>query len=109
MAGNASELKTADEHKRRREQQILEVEKQIYELEGHLLRDPFNLITGAFTGISKAPTTVSESSKAAVVVAPEQRIFSLSSLTSPLGGSIEPNVGTSAQQQQQPGAPAAAK
>lgn len=74
-----------EHNKRALEAQICEVEKQLYELEGTLLADRYNIIAG-FGGFEKAPTAVSEASKAAAVIAPEQRIFSLSSLTSPAAG-----------------------
>ena len=72
-------VRAALEGKRKLEADIAAVERQLYELEGHVLAEPFNVVTG-FAGFHKGPAI-----NATRPVLPEERIFSLSSLTSPVG------------------------
>lgn len=82
---STSALRDAVEAKKRLEQQIVQVEKQIYELEGHVLGEQHNIVTG-FAGLQKGPVlTPASVAKAAPPVNADLRVFSLSSLSSPLG------------------------
>jgi hypothetical protein len=82
---STSTLRDALEAKKRLEQQIVQVEKQIYELEGHVLGEQHNIVAG-FSGLQKGPVlTPASVTKAAPPVSADLRVFSLSSLSSPLG------------------------
>lgn len=64
--------------KKKLEQDIAHVERQLYDLETRLLSEPFNIAKG-FEGFHKGAATKPSSAEPP----PEQRIFSLSSHTSP--------------------------
>ena len=73
-------MSTASADKRKLEQEIAAVEKQLYDLETKLLTEPFNVVTG-LQGIHKQAVAAPKIAVSAVEL--KQRIFSLSSLTSP--------------------------
>ena len=67
------------EPKRKLQSDLAAGGRRLYELEGHILAEPFNVVSG-FAGFHKGPAV-----HATRAVPPEERIFSLSSLTSPVG------------------------
>ena len=76
-AAAAAAAAAAISDKKKLETAILEVERRLYELETKLLLEPCNIVTG-FEGVPKE--AVSAPKLTAVEL--DQRIFSLSSLTS---------------------------
>lgn len=66
--------------KKKVEQEIASVEKRLFELEGKLLQEQFNIVSG-FTGLHKQNLS---SVKPNPNIDPGQRLFSLSSHTSPV-------------------------